>query len=225
MSRTHLERRSVPEAIADVIQGRVMSGDMAPANPLKEVQLASEFGASRNTVREALLILEGRGLLQRSPHRGTRVVEPTQAEIGQIMAAREVVEPGAVRRICAMAAQPRGEARLDRLLSIAERLEDAAAAGDWVNYGALDLAFHVGLVRAGGGATLAAAFEALVRPLYVHLLAADRSGSGDLRHVSQHRGLVELLAAGTGLEALALIEGHLADARSVLARSAEALPT
>lgn len=220
MTRGPIERRSVPEEIAEVIQDRVMTGDMRPGHRLRETGLAREFGASRNTVREALLLLEARGLLQRIAHRGTKVVEPARSDIREIMDARQVMEPGAVRRLAALSGSERASDRLDGLLETAGELEDTADAGDWKRYGTLDLAFHAGLVRSAGGEALGKAFEALLRPLYVHLLAADRSApDGPRRHVSEHRRLVRLIAEGAGSEALALIDRHLADAREAIGRS------
>ncbi len=217
--REPIERRSVPEEIAELLQDRVMSGDMEPGERLRETALAHEFGASRNTVREALLLLEGRGLLQRRAHRGTKVVEPAPSRVREIMEMRQVIEPGAVRRLAVLVASER-TARLGALLKTATELEDAADAGDWTRYGTLDLAFHAGLVRSAGGEVLSEAFEALVRPLYVHLLAADRSApDGPRRHVTEHRRLVGLIADGAGSEALALIDRHLADALEALGSS------
>lgn len=213
MTGVELERRSVPEAIADVIHDRIMGGDLAPGERLREAGMATEFTASRNTVREAFLLLESRGLIDRSAHRGTKIVQPDEADILEIMAIRKVVEPGAVRRLCGLEA-PR---YLSGLRHTARELERAAAAGSWVRYGTLDLAFHAALVRNAGGPALGEGFEALVRPLYVHFLAVDRSEpAGPRQHVEEHARLVALIDEGAGAEAVALIDRHLEDAETAL---------
>lgn len=216
MTPVELERRSVPEAIADVIQDRIMAGDLAPGERLREAGMATEFMASRNTVREAFLLLEFRGLIDRSAHRGTKIVEPDAADILEIMAIRKVVEPGAVRRLCGL----EGSRSLRGLLHTGRELELAAAAGSWSRYGTLDLAFHAALVRNAGGPALGEGFEALVRPLYIHLLAVDRSRpAGPRRHVEEHRRLVALIDERAEAEAMALIDRHLEDAEIALRSS------
>lgn len=216
MSAVELERRSVPEAIADVIQDRIMAGDLVAGDRLLEASTATEFTASRNTVREAFLILESRGLIYRSAHRGTKIVEPDEGEILEIMAARKVVEPGAVRHLCRL--EPARD--LDGLRHAARELERAAVAEDWARYGALDLAFHAGLVRHAGGPTVGEGYQALVRPLYVHLLAVDRAESaGSRRHVEEHARLVALIDERAEAKAMALIDRHLQDAEAALRTS------
>lgn len=60
--------------VADVLRRQVLGGAY-PAGPLPhEDVLAEEFGASRNTVREALDLLRGEGLVRRVPGSGTLVV-------------------------------------------------------------------------------------------------------------------------------------------------------
>lgn len=71
-----LYRRAELEMIARIV-GRVWRPGMRLPN---EFELAAEFGVSQGTVRKALTALEARGLLTRSPGRGTEVTRTTQAE-------------------------------------------------------------------------------------------------------------------------------------------------
>ncbi|GAA2745261.1 GntR family transcriptional regulator [Kitasatospora cinereorecta] len=60
--------------VADVLRRQVLD-EVYKAGPLPhEERLAEEFGASRNTVREALDLLRGEGLVRRVPGAGTLVV-------------------------------------------------------------------------------------------------------------------------------------------------------
>lgn len=60
--------------VADVLRRQVLRGTMSYALLPPEGQLATEFGVSRNTVRESLELLRGEGLVERVPGLGTRVV-------------------------------------------------------------------------------------------------------------------------------------------------------
>jgi DNA-binding GntR family transcriptional regulator len=73
--------------IADVLRGRIASGDLAPGALLpSEAALCEEFAVVRNTVRRALAALEAEELIKTLPGKG-RVVRggaPTQYEYRRI---------------------------------------------------------------------------------------------------------------------------------------------
>ncbi|GAA5062015.1 GntR family transcriptional regulator [Nocardia callitridis] len=58
--------------IADILRHQVHTGSFDDALP-SEAELAAEFDASRNTVRNALTLLKEEGLIDRAPKLGTRV--------------------------------------------------------------------------------------------------------------------------------------------------------
>jgi GntR family transcriptional regulator len=60
--------------IADRLRQRVLDGEFASGVLPDEQRLATDYGASRNAVREALHLLSAEGLVLRRPGLGTRVV-------------------------------------------------------------------------------------------------------------------------------------------------------
>ena len=60
--------------VADVLRRQVLRGAMSGGVLPPEGRLATEFGVSRNTVRESLELLRAEGLVERVPGLGTRVV-------------------------------------------------------------------------------------------------------------------------------------------------------
>ncbi len=64
-----------------MIVDAVLSGGIRAGTRLGEQALATLFGVSRTSVREALIRLETRGILQVSPRRGWFVIEPSLEEI------------------------------------------------------------------------------------------------------------------------------------------------
>ncbi|NIJ11934.1 GntR family transcriptional regulator [Saccharomonospora amisosensis] len=74
-TRTLAGRRRAPaRRIRDVLRARILAG-VYGAEPLpSESQLAADFNASRNIVREVLTLLRGEGLVDRIPGSGTFVV-------------------------------------------------------------------------------------------------------------------------------------------------------
>ena len=80
----------------------IMRGELAPGARLREQQLADTLGVSRGPLREAIRTLEGRRLLERTPHAGVRVVQLSLDDLEQLLAMREALEGMAK----AIAAQP-----------------------------------------------------------------------------------------------------------------------
>lgn len=64
--------------IAETLREQIQSGELQPGQQLKtELELREAFGASRNTVRDAIKLLTSRGLVETRPGQGTFVVKET----------------------------------------------------------------------------------------------------------------------------------------------------
>ncbi|MEU6490404.1 GntR family transcriptional regulator [Streptomyces sp. NPDC046984] len=64
------------EQIADVVRARITSGEYPPRTLISEVQLESEFGVARGTVRKATAALRDEGLIVTTPGMGSFVAGP-----------------------------------------------------------------------------------------------------------------------------------------------------
>ena len=208
-------RRSLPEGIAHALGERILAGGYGPGAPIREEEIAQQFNASRNTVREALLLLEQERLVQRRTHRGCRVSQPDVDDVDAIMNLRMIVEPGAVRVLCRRGGDLSAPAR------IAARLQRAARKDDWVEYGALDLDFHSALVAAAGSELLHDGFQRAIRPLQLVFLKVDLQPEPDREHIEEHALLLDTVKERDEAAALALIDKHLTAAHRALARSLE----
>lgn len=207
-STEQLQRLSVPEEIARILSRRIVEGTLEAGEPLREQELASRYETSRTTVREALRLIEPEGLVERSNHRGCRVARPTDEDVRDILAARRAIEPYAARRAARVAS------RHPELAGIADRMETAASAEDWLEFGELDARFHTELAATAGSRKLTEFFARIMRQLRLHFLRADRGTQGTARptQVGQHAELAALIEAGEAAEAAGLALRHLDDA-------------
>jgi DNA-binding GntR family transcriptional regulator len=82
---------TLPLQIAERIGDAVIDERFAPGERLKEVDLATAFGVSRTTVREALRILESRGLVRILPQRGAQVTQLSRHELENLFEIRAVL--------------------------------------------------------------------------------------------------------------------------------------
>lgn len=61
--------------IAEDLRGQIEGGDLEPGQQLRtEIELREHYGASRNTIRDAIKLLTARGLVETRPGQGTFVV-------------------------------------------------------------------------------------------------------------------------------------------------------
>jgi len=81
------------QRVAGVIAARILSGELAPGTRIKQEELAAELGASRVPVREALRILESRGLVGLRANSGAWVAEMTPGDLSLSYQIRERIEP------------------------------------------------------------------------------------------------------------------------------------
>jgi DNA-binding GntR family transcriptional regulator len=68
-----LDRALLSEQALGVIRRAIVTGELAPGAPVKDMELASRMGLSRTPVREALARLADEGLIETKPHSYTRV--------------------------------------------------------------------------------------------------------------------------------------------------------
>lgn len=97
-------RASPPDALGDLVDNLVLqmermilSGDLRPGAKLRELALAEAMGVRRGPLREAIRILEGRRLLERTPNAGVSVINPTLDDFEQLLVTREALEGMAAR--------------------------------------------------------------------------------------------------------------------------------
>ena len=89
---------SASERVLERIGQSILTGEFAPGSRLTETDLAQRFGVSRAPLREALLRLEERQLIERVPFSGMRVAPLGPRTIDELYEIREVLEGLACRR-------------------------------------------------------------------------------------------------------------------------------
>ena len=75
---------SLTEQIANHLSDEIINGRLAPLERIQEQRVAKDLGVSRGSVREALLIVEGRHLIDIMPRRGAVVSGLEPVRIGDL---------------------------------------------------------------------------------------------------------------------------------------------
>ena len=184
-----------------LLQGRFPVGTQMPT----EKGIATDYGVSRQVVREAARLLEDRGLVEIRAGRGMTVVAPNvdtivqrfrmllrrgEASFEQLMELRQMTEGD----MAALAARNRSEVDLTRMRAMiamaADNVDDFAACMD------ADMGFHMAVARATQNPfvlTFVQPINLVLRDLYrkpIGYLAAQPST------LSEHTAITEAIAAG-----------------------------
>jgi DNA-binding GntR family transcriptional regulator len=112
--------------VVDAIRQRILRSELVPGQRLVEAELCELLGASRGTVRTALIDLEHEGLVERIANRGARVRVVSIDEALQIAEVRMVVESLCVAR----AAERISDKDVRKIRGYADGLKKAAKDND-----------------------------------------------------------------------------------------------
>jgi len=196
-----LDRQSTPSQITDALEEEILNGSMKPGERLREAQLAEAFSVSRNSVREALRVLERKGLVRHIPHRGAEVIKLTVEDVGDLFRGRVVLE----RAGLALASD--SEEAKELLMREVEGIEAAAKIGDIATLLEHDLSFHSILVQQIGSRRLEEQYVTMQRELKLALRQLD--SFDPMAQVGEQREIVDALQAGQAEAADDLLKRHL----------------
>jgi DNA-binding GntR family transcriptional regulator len=198
-----------PGPLVAALRDAIVDGEFVPNQRLVEADLSERFGASRGTVRSALLELTAEGLVERVQNRGARVRAVSLTEAIEITEVRMVLEG-----LCAARAATRlTDDDRDRLRGIGTAMQEAVRSGDLLGYSELNRQLHALIRELGGQSTARAVLERLrgqnVRHQFRLALHPGRAAVS----LPQHLEIIEALCAGDSDAAEAAVRRHL---RSVI---------
>lgn len=199
------QRVTTAQRVSDAIADRILGGAFTPGHRLRESAIAAELGVARNTVREAVRILELSGLVHYEVNRGAVVISPSQESVDTLYLARRRLESYAV-------GFPPNAEQLERLEQAFTAFGDALAARDVDQVVQVDLAFHATIASFIGSSRIDEFYALLTRELqfYLKLLSMhDREYEDESRIVEEHSVIYEAIMAGDVARARAAVEHHI----------------
>jgi len=175
-ARPQRSRDKLHSSVASAFEARILSGDLPIGERLpSEGEIARDFGVSTRSVREAMQILETKGLVRRRHGERTTVVRDDVGEylgtlavtvrqllagdpdyLLQLMVVRRMIETE-VLGILTARDQP-----VDAAVTAAlEGMRQARDAGDFAGFIEADAAFHLALVHSAGNKILSVYYDNL----------------------------------------------------------------
>jgi DNA-binding GntR family transcriptional regulator len=200
-----LRRSTTAQQVADGLSERILAGAFTPGNRLRESAIASELGIARNTVREAVRILELGGLVRYEVNRGAVVISPTAENVDALYTARERLETAAVSRV------PSSE-QLTAIVEAFDALAQAADSRDARLIVDKDLALHCAIVRLLNSSRLEEFYAELTRELrfYLMVLSVEDSEFENPQAVlAEHEAIVSAIRSGDRDHAVREVRDHI----------------
>lgn len=192
----------------------ILAGEYPAGHRLREEQLAARFGFSRTPVREALHRLATDNLVRLVPNRGAEVIGWTQSDLEEVFELRVLLEGRAARRTAELGIVEPEELRA--LCAAMESHLDSSSEHAYDEITRLNLEFHKALHQGTGGRLLPDLLTRVIDVPIVRRTFHEYTRNELHRSFSQHREIVEAIAAGDGEWAQAVMHAHLRAARAAL---------
>jgi phosphonate utilization transcriptional regulator len=205
-----VQSNSLPALVHAEIEQLILRGELAIGQRVNESELATRFGTSRGPIREALRALEESRLVRSEKHRGVYVREISVAEADEIYDVREVLDQLIGQRVAERATPE----QLRDLKGVVAEMDDATGMQDVKRYHALNLKFHDMLVDYAGNARLTESYRLLTKELLLFRLRGLQDGGGFAVSNTEHKAVLEAIAARDCSRAGRLLRQHAADSRA-----------
>jgi DNA-binding GntR family transcriptional regulator len=210
-----LSRPSAAERVGTALREQIIDGHLRPGTKLTEEIISAGLGFSRNTIREAYVLLASERLVVRVANRGVFVATPSVDDVRDIYATLRLIEPAALQHGTALTAK-----RLGRLREIVSSGVAARSEGDRGAVARGNQLFHREVAAASGSHRAAALMEDVLAEmrLVFHAMEADRTFHDGF--VDGNDDILSLLEAGDRVGAAARMRDYLDSAEAQLLRMA-----
>lgn len=230
-AKTNLKRtrqqKPVYIQVQEQIRKLIREGELVPGDQLlPERELAEMFGVSRTSVRQALAILDGMGVVEITPRDGayvrrqsleeavaplTQVLFQERDQVSSLFEVREIIETQAVR----LAVFRRDEADIQRLRDLNRQYELDLRKGDLAFEANTN--FHIGIVETAKNPLLSEIMCTVLKAtMEVYTVARHRSLSNARnlrRFVNEHAQIIDTIEGQDPDLAASLLIKHINDAR------------
>jgi len=228
-------RDKLHATVVAAFEERILSGVLAVGDRMpSEAQIAEEFGISTRSVREAMQVLETKGLVQRRHgERAVVVRDDIDVFLGSLTAnLRGMFEREADYLDGLMDVRAMFEERAVGILAkrdvtlgpaiagALDQMRDAVEARDFQRYAEADAAFHRAVVDAVGNEILSSLYHNLYALITEIIRVSVRVPSKSMEEgLEEHRALLAAINSGSAEAAQQAIRAHLEQSRSYLERA------
>jgi DNA-binding GntR family transcriptional regulator len=199
--KTNISTHLIADTVHTRLRNAILSAELRPNNRLVEDELAEWLNVSRTPIREALLMLEQEGLVERQ--RGWVVREHNQFEIRDRLECRLALESYAARLV----AIRRSDKDLQRLRELADAMEKPGISHLDLNQ--LNDSFHTVIILATSNPTMANLYDQTKVNYWNLNTPVTFTLDTDRMYLKQHRLLINAFADKNEEKAESIMRGHI----------------
>jgi len=207
--------QTTSSAVTHLLRQSLDRGRWAAGAPLRQEEIAAEFGVSRVPVREALFQLQAEGLVQMVPNKGMYVRTASEADLREWFRLRLLIESD----MLSGAVPLHTAGTLNRMETVQAALDKARDVADWI---AGDREFHEALYAPAQRAesmALVRRLRHLVDRFYFARMKPTTRAQG---WHDEHHALIRAVKRRDAAAAVRVLQAHLAQTeRSALATLAK----
>lgn len=199
-AKNRFSPKTLAEEVASYVRKALLLSDTYPPGTfIREEELASKLGISRAPIREGLKILEGLGLIQSIPQKGSIVVTFSPDEIEELYEIRFALEEIVFREIIKRGSFNHKkyeylEKLLDRMLLLANTIDTHKEF--LLDFSAIDLEFHLYLAESSGRHLTIKMLKTTYRQIQQAIIK-DIATENDIKQlVADHHKILDSLMTG-----------------------------
>ncbi|MEV0697517.1 GntR family transcriptional regulator [Saccharopolyspora sp. NPDC050389] len=192
------------EFVLGELRKAIVSGELAPGQPIRQDTIAQRLGVSRVPLREALKTLEAEGQVIYQPHRGYSVAELSLGDLLEVYRMRELLESEAAT----VATERLTDADLARITDAQLDVEKAADSSDLVAMIAANRRFHFALLEPAGMPRLLRVVRTLWDATDAYRAVYYNSSTNRERVRHEHDSIVAAVADRRAGELVRLLDEH-----------------
>ncbi|ENM5825555.1 GntR family transcriptional regulator [Vibrio metoecus] len=203
------------ENLTEYLIEAIVEGQLAPGSKISEPELAKQFQVSRGPLREALMRVEGLGLIERIPHIGARVIQLSPIKLVELYAVREALE-GMAARLAARNITEIELASLESLLSThSTHIDQVEGASYFHQQGDFD--FHYRIIQASRNQQLIGLLcDELYHLLRMYRYQSPRSHSRPVEALEEHKFILRAIRQRDEELAEMLMRRHISRSRQLI---------
>lgn len=232
-------RDKLHASVANAFEMQILSGELPVGERLpSEGEIARDFGVSTRSVREAMQVLETKGLIRRRHGGRSTVIRGDVSEflgtlaatvrqlfsadpdyLMQLMVVRRIIETEVLGLLVAR------EKPVDDVVEAAlESMRRARDGGDFTGFTEADAEFHLALVRSAGNEILAVFYDNLYGLITDVIRVTSRVPSKSLEAAYvEHANICEAIRGRDEVKAKALMKVHIENSADYLRLAIENL--
>jgi len=202
-------RPMLADQVFEAVLSLLLDDKIPTGAPLSIDGLARRFKVSSTPVREALVRLEGTGMIKREALRGYRVApEPTAKDAASLLTTRRVLEPACAGLACSTSGVNLvGD--LERVHAVLDQSRHGGSTfAGYRSYWRADEEFHRLIVEATDNEFLIRAYGSVEGHIQRFRLMVQNDLSGDDTQV-EHQAIIDAFRAGDAEAAEAAMAAHI----------------